>query len=84
MTGSTDTSLWTVYNKGMRNYCGNDLPDGMFSNLQHLPLFFWLSANAILFPCVIGMVKNQKLPGNIITPTTKGVDHDVPVSPEEV
>ncbi|KAH7679649.1 Phosphoribosylaminoimidazolesuccinocarboxamide synthase protein [Dioscorea alata] len=58
VTGSTDTSLWTVYNKGMRNYCGNDLPDGM--------------------------VKNQKLPGNIITPTTKGVDHDVPVSPEEI
>ena len=28
VTGSTSTSLWTVYNKGMRNYCGNDLPDG--------------------------------------------------------
>ncbi|KAG2389697.1 Phosphoribosylaminoimidazole-succinocarboxamide synthase [Vigna angularis] len=57
VTGSTDTSLWTVYNKGARNYCGNVLPDGM--------------------------VKNQKLSENILTPTTKAADHDVPVTPEE-
>lgn len=31
-----------------------------------------------------GMVKNQKLPKNILTPTTKAVDHDVPVTPDEV
>lgn len=31
-----------------------------------------------------GMVKNEKLPANILTPTTKAVDHDVPVSPDEV
>ncbi|GFY96101.1 purin 7 [Actinidia rufa] len=29
VTGSTDTSLWTVYKKGVRNYCGNILPDGI-------------------------------------------------------
>ncbi|KAL5078495.1 hypothetical protein RYX36_006916 [Vicia faba] len=58
VTGSTDTSLWTVYNKGNRNYCGNILPDGM--------------------------VKNQKLPKNILTPTTKAADHDVPVTPDEI
>ncbi|CAK8537565.1 unnamed protein product [Lathyrus sativus] len=58
VTGSTDTSLWTVYNKGNRNYCGNILPDGM--------------------------VKNQKLPQNILTPTTKAADHDVPVTPDEI
>jgi phosphoribosylaminoimidazole-succinocarboxamide synthase len=58
VTGSTDTSLWTVYNKGARNYCGNVLRDGM--------------------------VKNQKLSANILTPTTKAADHDVPVTPEEV
>lgn len=34
--------------------------------------------------CYIGLVKNQKLPANIITPTTKAVDHDVPIAPEEV
>lgn len=28
MTGSTSTSLWTVYDKGVRNYCGNVLPEG--------------------------------------------------------
>ncbi|XP_020589497.1 phosphoribosylaminoimidazole-succinocarboxamide synthase, chloroplastic [Phalaenopsis equestris] len=58
VTGSTDTSLWTVYNSGRRNYCGNILPDGM--------------------------KKNQKLPANILTPTTKATNHDVPVSPDEI
>ncbi|HIA29189.1 MAG TPA: phosphoribosylaminoimidazolesuccinocarboxamide synthase, partial [Candidatus Marinimicrobia bacterium] len=28
ITGSTSTSLWTVYNSGDREYCGNVLPDG--------------------------------------------------------
>jgi phosphoribosylaminoimidazole-succinocarboxamide synthase len=32
MTGSTDTSLWTHYARGERNYCGNDFPDGMKKN----------------------------------------------------
>ncbi|XP_047306203.1 phosphoribosylaminoimidazole-succinocarboxamide synthase, chloroplastic-like, partial [Impatiens glandulifera] len=58
VTGSTDTSLWTVYNKGLRNYCGNVLPEGL--------------------------VKSQKLPANILTPTTKSADHDVPVTPNEI
>ncbi|KAL3514239.1 hypothetical protein ACH5RR_026956 [Cinchona calisaya] len=58
VTGSTDTSLWTVYKRGVRNYCGNAVPDGM--------------------------VKNQKLPANILTPTTKAADHDVPVTPDEI
>uniref|UniRef100_A0A453L0U9 phosphoribosylaminoimidazolesuccinocarboxamide synthase n=1 Tax=Aegilops tauschii subsp. strangulata TaxID=200361 RepID=A0A453L0U9_AEGTS len=34
VTGSTDTSLWTVYNKGVRNYCGNAIPDGMLTNID--------------------------------------------------
>ncbi|KAL5707991.1 phosphoribosylaminoimidazolesuccinocarboxamide synthase [Ranunculus cassubicifolius] len=58
VTGSTDTSLWTVYNKGVRNYCGNSLPEGL--------------------------VKNQKLSENILTPTTKAADHDEPVTPREI
>ncbi|GMN40083.1 hypothetical protein TIFTF001_009316 [Ficus carica] len=58
VTGSTDTSLWTVYKRGVRNYCGNALPEGL--------------------------VKNQKLPANILTPTTKAADHDVPVTPDEI
>ncbi|XP_031389157.1 phosphoribosylaminoimidazole-succinocarboxamide synthase, chloroplastic [Punica granatum] len=58
VTGSTDTSLWTVYRNGVRNYCGNDLPDGL--------------------------VKNQKLLQNILTPTTKAADHDEPITPEEI
>lgn len=55
ITGTTSTSLWTVYESGQRHYCGNDLPDGL--------------------------VKNQKLPRNYLTPTTKG-DQDRPISPD--
>src|SRR5512137_1514964 len=29
LTGSTSTSIWTHYAKGVRNFCGNALPDGM-------------------------------------------------------
>ncbi|MBN1575146.1 MAG: phosphoribosylaminoimidazolesuccinocarboxamide synthase [Chitinispirillaceae bacterium] len=32
LTGSTDTSAWTLYNKGIRTICGNVLPDGMVKN----------------------------------------------------
>ena len=32
ITGSTSTSLWTVYNNGNRTYCGNDLPEGFVKN----------------------------------------------------
>ncbi len=56
--GSTDTSLWTHYSAGEREYCGNSFPDGM--------------------------KKNDRLPSNVITPTTKAEDHDVPISPNEI
>ena len=58
ITGSTSTSLWTVYNNGSRDYCGNTLEEGL--------------------------VKNQKLDANMLTPTTKEVDHDRPISPEDI
>ncbi|KAH9298860.1 hypothetical protein KI387_030542, partial [Taxus chinensis] len=58
VTGTTSTSLWTVYSKGVRNYCGNILDEGL--------------------------VKNQQLEKNVLTPTTKAADHDVPISPEEI
>lgn len=32
LTGSTNTSAWVNYNKGMRNICGNVVPDGMRKN----------------------------------------------------
>jgi phosphoribosylaminoimidazole-succinocarboxamide synthase len=32
ITGSTSTSLWTVYNNGDREYCGNHLPEGLKKN----------------------------------------------------
>lgn len=32
ITGTTSTSLWTQYNKGVRNYCGNELPEGLLKN----------------------------------------------------
>ena len=32
ITGSTSTALWTVYNNGDRDYCGNILPEGLKKN----------------------------------------------------
>lgn len=58
MTGSTETSLWTHYRNGEREYCGNALPDGM--------------------------AKNERLAANIITPTTKSAERDVPISPADI
>jgi phosphoribosylaminoimidazole-succinocarboxamide synthase len=58
MTGSTDTSVWTQYQKGSRNYCGNPLPEGM--------------------------KKNEPLPANIVTPTTKETQHDRPITAKEI
>lgn len=36
LTGSSKTAIWTHYNAGSREYCGNVLPDGMVKN-QPLP-----------------------------------------------
>ena len=58
ITGSTSTSLWTVYNNGDREYCGNTLQEGL--------------------------IKNQKLDTNMLTPTTKEEHHDRPISPDEI
>ena len=32
IAGSTSTSLWTHYSKGVRNYCGIEFPDGLVKN----------------------------------------------------
>lgn len=32
LTGSTGTSAWVNYEKGVRNFCGNQLPEGMRKN----------------------------------------------------
>lgn len=32
ITGTTNTALWTQYSKGVRNYCGNVLPEGLKKN----------------------------------------------------
>ncbi len=32
ITGTTSTSLWTQYNKGVRNYCGISFPEGLKKN----------------------------------------------------
>ncbi|MEK9160280.1 MAG: phosphoribosylaminoimidazolesuccinocarboxamide synthase [Patescibacteria group bacterium] len=56
ITGSTSTSAWTNYANGVRNLCGNTLPEGL--------------------------VKNQRLPEPIITPSTKAAhgEHDANLS----
>ncbi len=58
LTGSTDTSIWTQYQKGVRSYCGHAIPEGM--------------------------KKNEPLPKNIVTPTTKEKAHDRPITGEEI
>lgn len=60
MTGSTDTSIWSMYKSGKRHMYGLDFPEGL--------------------------VKNDKLPGTILTPTTKADQggHDAPISPAEI
>jgi phosphoribosylaminoimidazole-succinocarboxamide synthase len=59
-TGTTSTSLWTHYERGVRVFCGHKLPEGL--------------------------KKHQKLPGPILTPTTKAPkgEHDVSGSREEI
>lgn len=32
ITGTTSTALWTQYKNGVRNYCGNELPEGLRKN----------------------------------------------------
>lgn len=32
LTGVTSTAVWTAYSKGEREFCGNQLPDGMVKN----------------------------------------------------
>ena len=60
MTGSTETSIWPMYERGERTLYGHVFPEGL--------------------------VKNQKLPGTIITPTTKATqgDHDAPITESEI
>jgi phosphoribosylaminoimidazole-succinocarboxamide synthase len=54
LTGSTNTSIWTMYARGERRLYGLDFPDGLR--------------------------KNQRLPAAILTPTTKGAEHDAPTT----
>jgi len=60
MTGSTETSIWPMYDKGARTMYGVNFADGL--------------------------TKNAKLPGTILTPTTKAAqgEHDAPTTPDEI
>lgn len=60
LTGSTETSIWPMYERGGRVLYGHKFPDEL--------------------------VKNEKLPETILTPTTKAEqgDHDAPITAEEI
>lgn len=60
ITGSTETSIWPMYEAGQRTLYGIEFPDGL--------------------------VKNQKLPDTILTPTTKAAQgaHDAPITPAAI
>ena len=32
LTGSSDTAIWTHYSRGVRQYCGHTIPEGMVKN----------------------------------------------------
>jgi phosphoribosylaminoimidazole-succinocarboxamide synthase len=57
ITGVTKTSAWYNYERGVRDFCGNPLAEGL--------------------------LKDQKLPCPILTPTTKHEKHDRPISRKE-
>ncbi len=40
LTGSTSTSAWVNYSNGVRNFCGNPLPDGMVKNQKLNDIIF--------------------------------------------
>ena len=60
LTGSTETSIWPMYERGERVMYGHAFPDEM--------------------------VRNQKLPNTILTPTTKADagGHDTPITTGEI
>ncbi len=60
ITGSTETSIWPMYERGERLLYGQPFPEGL--------------------------MKNQKLPETIITPTTKAAqgEHDAPITAREI
>lgn len=40
LTGSTSTSAWVNYKNGVRNFCGNPLPEGMAKNQKFKDIIF--------------------------------------------
>jgi phosphoribosylaminoimidazole-succinocarboxamide synthase len=60
ITGSTNTSIWPMYERGDRMMYGHFFPEGL--------------------------VKNQQLPGTILTPTTKAEqgEHDAPITAKQI
>ena len=47
ITGVTSTSAWTAYEKGDRNFCGNELPNGMRKNEKLLEPIITPSTKAV-------------------------------------
>lgn len=59
ITGSTNTSLWTHYNRGERTYCGIKFPDGLKKN-QEL-------SRIVVTPTTKGDVDEPITPGDIVS-----------------
>jgi phosphoribosylaminoimidazole-succinocarboxamide synthase len=97
--GSTDTSLWTHYKAGAREYCGNKFPDGMQKNdrlsknvITPTTKVQLLQQNLLLRSRVqqqqhlkaSGSTELVPLTAVAITCTMQAEDHDVPISPKEI
>ena len=58
ITGSTNTSLWTHYRRGVRNFCGVSFPDGLVKNQQ--------LEKAVITPTTKGIVDKPITPEEIV------------------
>jgi len=68
LTGSTDTSIWTAYAKGVRKFCGNPLPAGMAKNAKLPETILTPSTKPADGSHDVSMSPDELISGGYITP----------------
>ena len=88
LTGSTETSIWPMYERGVRQVYGHRLPDYLTGSTETSiwPMYERGVRQVYGHRLPDGLTKNSKLPETIITPTTKGEagEHDRPITAQEI
>ena len=72
LTGSTDTSIWTAYAKGVRKFCGNPLPEGMAKNAKLPETILTPSTKPADGTHDVSMSPDELIAGGYITPEQWG------------